>query len=159
MPGDVGYLVAVVVVGGTGDVDGFLVGVLELGGEAYVGGEVERGPQLGVDAPDVHAAQVEHGPAELLALGVGDDLVPDVVVVGVGADAQVCEPGAGGLQVVEDAGIVLYGGLGAQEGIAHVGVVEVVEGGHAVALLVEGAHDEIVPVQGLDRGEYGGGEA
>ena len=87
MPGDVGNLVAVVGVGRVGDVDGLLIGVLELGRHLQFA-EREQGVQHGVHALDLHFAQIEHRPAELLPLGVGDDLVRDFVVVGIDRNVE-----------------------------------------------------------------------
>ena len=153
VPGDVGNLVTVVGVGRVGDVDGLLIGVLELGRHLQLA-EREQGVQHGVHALDLHFAQIEHRPAELLSLGIGDDFICDFVVVGV--DRNVEHPHERRflkIARVFQADVELFGIFGLEEGVAHVRIVEVVEGRHTEHPFVEGAYREVVVFQHFERSE------
>ena len=84
MPGYVGYLVAVVGVSRISYVDSFLVSVLQLACKVKVAHRIERDGTGNIDAGYAHTAKVQHGPAELRALGIGHDLVAHEVAVAVG---------------------------------------------------------------------------
>ena len=104
----------------------------------------------------MHLAEVEHRPAELLSLGVCHNLVFHGVVVAVGLYAHMAHDACCPRLVEHQSHVILRGGLGAQHGIAHVGIVEVVEGGHAETPFHECPQRQHLPAQGVEIGENGG---
>ena len=74
--------------GRVGDVAGILVGILYAPGEGEVAQRLEVGLCFDVYTLDVHLAEVEHRPTELLSLGVCHNLVFHGVVVAVGLYAH-----------------------------------------------------------------------
>ena len=163
VPGDVGDLAAVgarvgVVVGGVGEVLGALVGVVGLHVDVEAVGGAEGGLRAQVDAAYLDVADVHHHPSVLaVAFGHGDYLVPHLVEVGVRPRVDAAEDAPLPVAAVVRAEVVLGGVFGFEVDVADVGVVEVVEGGHAEDVLVE--RPEVEAAEGGVGEERGRGEA
>ena len=158
VPGDVGYLVLIIRGGGVGDVAGVLVGVLRTDGRDKIATRIAVGLSLDIDALDVDTAQVEHRPAELLTFGIGHNFIVDGVVIGVEVHGCVTNDTPLKVLVQGEARVVLQGTLGHEVGIAHIGIVEVVERRHTEALLDVGTEREERAAERIDVDEDGGGE-
>ena len=78
---------------------------------------------LRIDATYVYLAEVDHGPAELLSLGVGDDLVGHEIVVSVYLEVQGVEPRLLRCELVLQPYVVLGGVLWVELDVAYFGVV------------------------------------
>ena len=160
MPGGVGNLVAV---GGHfhavdfGEVLRPHVGVGQIDVQADAR-HLGSGGSLGVHASALDLAHVGHHPTEAAARGGGYNLVGDEGVVGVRREGdRAHERTAEGMRPGE-AEIELVGELRLQLAVPKLGVVKVVEGGHAEYFLVEEAEGEVPRVPGLVAEEEGGGE-
>ena len=145
VPRDIWYLVAIVVVGRIGHIYSCLIGVLQFGGQVEVLGKRKMQMRIHIHTIDLHQSQIEHGPAELLTFGIGDDLVRYAIVVVIGIDsklrtAQICH--AEWLHKTQSR-TMLLSQLRLEVGIAHIRIIEVVEGWIAVALLVEGIDAQV----------------
>ena len=134
--GDVGHLPTVPFGCRVGQVAGPLEGVVDSGGNVHRS-EPEVALGRRVHSEYLHVAEVHHRPAELVGGGHGYDLVVYLVEIHVGLYVHSAEPAAAAYQVPGGPEVVLDGLLRLQPGCSGEGVVEVVEGGHAVVLLVE----------------------
>ena len=160
MPGNIGQLAfisaTVAVVSGVGVVLSLLVGITQVDVQNHISGQVQRGAGTHVDAADFHYSHIHHHPAVLACpLGYGDNLVGDIVVVGISAQLDTGEQAAVGKQTVEEAHIILGGILGIERDVAHVGIIQVVERGHAEDALVIGPQVEFPILPGLPAEEDG----
>ena len=107
----------------------------------------------------LHFADVHHHPPiHTGAFGHGYNLVGHMVVVGIAADAHAAVEalGADGLPLKAD--IVLVHVFRIERGIADVGVVEVVEGGHTEDALIKRAQIKVALFHGLIREKHSRGE-
>ena len=144
MPGNVCYLSAVgaivgIVVRGVGTVGGRLIGIVEAKHQRPVLVPTHHGLCHHLHAQDVHLAHVHHHPAVLTrTLGNGNYLVVHTVEIAVGLDLHMAEEASVPVVRIDEAEVPLAGRLGLERGIAHLGIVEVVERGQAEDALVEG---------------------
>ena len=149
MPRYVGYLVTIIAIAGRCYVARILIGILKPCGKGHIAQRLKGALGSNVDAFDVYAPQVEYGPSKLLPLGVSHNLVVHRIIIGVGLQAGMSHKTCGPVFFKHKASIILHGALRAQQGVAHVGVVEVVEGGHTIAALGKGPEAEHRLRQGL----------
>ena len=163
VPGNVGDLAlvgaAVAIVGRIGVVLCLLVGIGEVGVEQHIGhrGSLHHGGDI--DAAYAHLAYVHHHPSVLpRALRHGDNLVGHPVVVAVGRELHATPQALLAQALPHEAQVELAGILGLEAGIANVGVIQVVERGHAEDALVVGPHLQVGLLPGLVAQEYGRGE-
>ena len=96
----------------------------------------------------LYSAEVEHRPAKLSAGGVGNDFVGYDVVIAITRDFKCVEEGLLPALPVADASIVLDRKLWFEVFVADVGIIEVVERGHAESPLAEGPQLQVVPGKG-----------
>ena len=106
----------------------------------HVARQAEIGLCRDIGSPNAHLPQIHHHPAILsVALRHGYYLVGYVVVVAIGTEIEAvkqCPLVAAGIGVLESQ-IILIDHLGAQRGVAHIGIIQVVEGGHTESSLDE----------------------
>ena len=108
-----------------------------------------------INPANVHLAQVEHGPSELLSFGVGDDFVFHLIIIYIGLQCQSPSTGAACRSVLhEHAQVNLCGAFGLERGMAQLGVVEVVEGGQPIASLHKRAKRQPLTAKGIEVGKY-----
>ena len=94
----------------------------------------------------MHAAEVQHRPAELLSLRVGYNLVVDGVVVYIGSNAEGYGISLTKIDAVVESGIILVGTLRSQTAVTGICIIEVVERGHTETALGESVKGQ--PPQG-----------
>ncbi len=149
MPRDVRNLVTVVGIRRVSDINRVLPGVPQTDNGSQFS-ERQTGVESRVQAGDPHLAQIEHRPAELLAFRIGYDLVGDPVAVAVDRDL---DPGVSRHihKLAGESGthVELGGIFRLQGGVAHIGVVEVVEGRHPEHPFPESAQRQVVTAERL----------
>ena len=142
VPRNVGDLPAVVGAGAVGEVPGPLPGVGRTAVDAE-SSETHRAAHDGIRTADPDMPQIDHRPLELVRRRHGDDLVVDLVAIGVEAGFEPPETGPGPLFRVGGPEVVLGGVFGFEALVADEGVVEVVERRHPENPLAEGPQGEV----------------
>ena len=151
VPRNIRYLVSVIGVRRVGHIDGFLVGILHLCREGNVVGETQRHLHIGIHTVYLHQPEVEHSPAELLPFRVGDNFVLHLIVIHIHRYAKVVKDLLRFQVVVRDTHIMLNRHLRTQVGIAHVGIIQVVECRIAIRLLIERIEFQVYTLKWLIR--------
>ena len=111
-----------------------LVGVLQFAGEIHLSRQTECQMGVCIDSPYPHTAQIKHRPPELLSLGICHDLILHLIIICVDSDTEKTEQTGVPRNIVENAHIVLCGRFRFQICISHIGIIQVVERRHPVAL-------------------------
>ena len=150
VPGDIGNLVVVIAVGRIRHVTGILIGILGTGRRYKILTDLEVCLCLHVDALDMHLAQVEHRPTELLTLGIGHNLIVYRIIICVEVHLSMTDDAVGEVLVQGEAHIILRGPFWHKVRIAHIGIVEVVERRHTETLLHVGPQREERASEGID---------
>ena len=159
MARDVGYLMAIIGPGGRGHVARLLPSVLRTEGRRPSGRKLQGGRKKHVGSPDVDPPEVEHRPAKLLPLRIGYDLVGHRIIIGVHPQAVGTQPSSAVRGVFQmDAAVILVGAFGTETRIAHLRIVEIVEGGHTKTPLRKGVDREGTGGEGVIVEKEGGHE-
>ena len=132
-------------VGGIGVVLRALIGVTQVGIEQYLLGQLERHAHRGIDTAYLDRADVHHRPAiEARALGDGENLVGNLVVVAIDGEFDSTEGTMLGEELVLRTHVILRGIFRAQVAVADIGVIEVIERGHAEDAFVKSTHVQVM---------------
>ena len=145
MPRDIGYLSAVGYFHRVCKILRLLVGVVAGNSKEDIVRQVERRGGAQVTASNLDIAVVHHLPAVLaVALWDSDDLILDLIEIAVRLNSKGMHYPIRPSLIVLNTAIVLSRKFGFEGYIADIGIVEVVEGGHAEDALVKGPQEEFL---------------
>ncbi len=144
---DIRNLVAVIIIGRIGHVDGPLVCILAANCKKQVIDRIDSNKSRHVHAPYVNLAKVKHRPAKLLAFGIGHNLILHLIIIYIRADTYRRHHPAAARCLVKQPRVVLRDMLGRQLGIAHIGIIQIVERGHTERFLEKRAYRQIAASQ------------
>ena len=131
---------------GIGEILRFLVSVVQAGIKGDLP-ELETGLYRCVDAAYLHVPEVDHRPLELIGSGHGDNLVFDLVVIGVHTRIETAEMRRRPLLGVSQTDVVLGRVFRFEVFVADKRVIEVIERGHAENPLVKCPEREVDVVE------------